>query len=82
MNQALFGCHPKQVLYTLLIQRTIEFNDARSMTQEVAIIGIVTPENLPTMLNAPVEVALNANKAFLYASDQNNHRVQRFKLFV
>jgi hypothetical protein len=52
------------------------------MTQEVAIIGIVTPENLPTMLNAPVEVALNANKTFLYASDQNNHRVQRFKLFV
>jgi sugar lactone lactonase YvrE len=47
----------------------------------VTIVGItgVSGTNA-TMLNAPAHVALSKNETFLYVSDTNNHRVQRFNL--
>ena len=51
-------------------------------TSGVPIAGTGTAGSLPTMLNVPVGVVLNANETFLYVSEQGNHRVQRFKLLV
>jgi DNA-binding beta-propeller fold protein YncE len=50
-------------------------------TTGVTIIGItgVSGTNA-TMLNSPAHVVLNKNETFLYVSDTNNHRVQRFNL--
>ena len=33
-----------------------------------------------TMLNSPVGVTMNMNETFLYVSDRQNHRVQRYRL--
>jgi sugar lactone lactonase YvrE len=49
-------------------------------TQGITIAGNGTAGNLTTMLNTPQGVALNANETFLYVSEQDNHRVQRFNL--
>jgi len=50
-------------------------------TTGVTIIGItgVSGTNA-TMLNSPAHVVLSKNETFLYVSDRNNHRVQRFNL--
>jgi sugar lactone lactonase YvrE len=50
-------------------------------TTGVTITGIagVSGTNA-TMLNAPAHVILDANETYLYVSDTNNHRVQRFSL--
>jgi DNA-binding beta-propeller fold protein YncE len=50
-------------------------------TAGVTIVGItgVSGTNA-TMLNAPVHVMLNANETYLYVSDTNNHRVQRYNM--
>ncbi|CAF0967923.1 unnamed protein product [Adineta steineri] len=51
-------------------------------TQAVTVAGAGIAGNLSTMFNSPVGVALNANETFLYVSDQNNNRIQRFDLTV
>jgi sugar lactone lactonase YvrE len=50
-------------------------------TSGVTIAGIVgTSGTDPTLLNTPMAVALSPNETFLYVSDINNNRVQRFQL--
>ena len=49
-------------------------------TGGVTITGNGTAGLLPPMLDTPVGLALNMNGTFLYASEQGNHRVQRFNL--
>jgi sugar lactone lactonase YvrE len=50
-------------------------------TSGVTIAGIVgTSGTDPTLLNTPMAVALSPNETFLYVSDTNNNRVQRFEL--
>ncbi len=50
-------------------------------TSGVTIAGIVgTSGTDSTLLNSPVFVALSPNETFLYVSDTNNNRVQRFEL--
>jgi sugar lactone lactonase YvrE len=50
-------------------------------TSGVTIAGIVgTNGTGSTLLNSPVAVALSSNESFLYVSDTNNNRVQRFEL--
>ena len=53
-------------------------NDAEAVT----IAGIGIAGNLSTMFNAPAGVAFNVNETFLYVGDQNNNRIQCFKLIV
>jgi sugar lactone lactonase YvrE len=50
-------------------------------TSGVTIVGItgVTGTNA-TLINGPSYVTLSKNETFLYVSDMNNHRVQRYKL--
>ncbi len=50
-------------------------------TSGVTIVGIsgVSGTNA-TMLNSPANVILNKNETYLYVSDNNNHRVQRYIL--
>ncbi len=54
---------------------------SQGATTGVTIAGItgVIGTNA-SMLNAPAHVMLDANETFMYVSDTNNHRVQRFKL--
>ncbi len=50
-------------------------------TTGVTIAGITGVSGIDaTMLNSPANAVLSANETFLYVSDMNNHRVQRFKL--
>jgi sugar lactone lactonase YvrE len=50
-------------------------------TSGVTIVGIsgVSGTNA-TMLNAPADVILNKNETYMYVSDNNNHRVQRYNM--
>lgn len=50
-------------------------------TSGVTIVGItgVRSSNL-SLLDTPSSVILNADETYLYVSDTNNHRVQRFRL--
>jgi sugar lactone lactonase YvrE len=50
-------------------------------TSGITIVGItgVSGTNA-TLLNGPANVLLDKNETFLYVSDRNNHRVQRFNL--
>ncbi len=50
-------------------------------TTGVTIAGITEVSGInATLLNAPSYAALDANETFLYVSDTNNHRVQRFNI--
>ena len=50
-------------------------------TAGVTLVGVAGVNGTnATMLNSPASVALNENETYLYVSDLNNHRVQRFKL--
>nr|ACD54714.1 NHL repeat containing hypothetical protein RRC374-like protein [Adineta vaga] len=49
-------------------------------TSGVTIVGSGGLGSNSTMLNAPRGIALNYNETYLYVTDYNNHRVQRFKL--
>lgn len=49
-------------------------------TSGVTIAGSGRSGSNLTSLNAPYGVALNSNETYLYVTDRNNHRVQRFKL--
>jgi sugar lactone lactonase YvrE len=50
-------------------------------TSGVTIAGIVSTIGTDsTLLNTPMAVALSPNEIFLYVSDINNNRVQRFEL--
>jgi sugar lactone lactonase YvrE len=50
-------------------------------TSGVTIISITVVSGMyPTMLANPSNIILNKNETYLYASDQSNHRVQRYKL--
>jgi DNA-binding beta-propeller fold protein YncE len=50
-------------------------------TSGVTIVGITGVSGInATLLNGPANVILNKNETFLYVTDRNNHRVQRFQL--
>lgn len=49
-------------------------------TSGVTIAGSGKRGSNSTSLNAPYGVALNSNETYLYVTDRDNHRVQRFKL--
>ena len=50
-------------------------------TSGVTIIGITGMYGTnATMLNSPSNIALNKNETYLYVSDMDNHRVQRYRL--
>ncbi|CAF1529289.1 unnamed protein product [Adineta ricciae] len=55
-----------------------KLNDTEGVT--IAGTGIAGQDS--TMFNATTGLTLNSDETYLYVSDQNNNRVQRFKLLV
>jgi sugar lactone lactonase YvrE len=54
---------------------------SQGATAGVTIVGVAGVSGTSaTLLNAPVHVMLNANETYLYVSDTNNHRVQRYNM--
>ncbi|CAF1559254.1 unnamed protein product [Adineta ricciae] len=51
-------------------------------TEGVTIAGTGIAGQNSTMFNATTGLTLNSDETYLYVSDQNNNRVQRFKLLV